>query len=74
VGINRLALSVLCRQSATLSVSDFVDFASDPAARDHARRKLIAKYFKPNEQIVLYAMLGIPVPSAVEIRNDANRQ
>lgn len=52
--------------------SDFVAFANDPAARDQARRLLIAKYFQPYERICLYELMGIPVPSEDEISRDAS--
>jgi putative restriction endonuclease len=52
--------------------SDFVAFARDPAARDQARRILIAKYFPPDERISLYTMLGMPVPKADEEEAAAN--
>jgi predicted restriction endonuclease len=40
-----------------------VAFLEDPANREKARHLLIAKYFRPSEQIALYEMIGLPVPS-----------
>jgi putative restriction endonuclease len=51
--------------------SDFVLFASDPACRDKARHLLIAKYFRPSEGIALYELIGLPIPSEVEIEQNA---
>jgi putative restriction endonuclease len=51
--------------------SDLVTFLEDPATREKARHLLIAKYFRPSEQIALYAMIGLPVPSRQEIEQDA---
>jgi putative restriction endonuclease len=50
--------------------SDFVAFANEPQCRDLARRVLIAKYFRPNERLALYALVGMPVPTDEEIRRD----
>jgi putative restriction endonuclease len=50
--------------------SDFVGFANDPAARDRARRILIATYFDAQEQVGLYTLFGMPVPPADEIARD----
>jgi len=43
--------------------SDLVAFMEDAANREKARHLLIAKYFRPSEQIALYEMIGLPVPS-----------
>jgi putative restriction endonuclease len=51
--------------------SDFFAVLKEPAWRDKARRVLIATYFQPGEQIALYELAGIPVPSAEEIKQDA---
>jgi putative restriction endonuclease len=51
--------------------SDFVHFASDPASRDRARHLLIAKYFPPSERIALYELIGLPIPSDIEIEQNA---
>ena len=51
--------------------SDLVRFLCDPASRDRARHLLIAKYFLPSEQIALYESLGMPVPSKIEIEQNA---
>ena len=51
--------------------SDLVAFLEDPATREKARHVLIAKYFRPSEQIALYAMIGLPVPSRQEIEQNA---
>ena len=51
--------------------SDFVLFANDPSCRDKARHLLIAKYFRPSEQIALYELIGLPIPSAIEIEQNA---
>jgi putative restriction endonuclease len=51
--------------------SDLIAFLEDPATREKARHLLIAKYFRPPEQIALYAMIGLPVPSRQEIEQNA---
>jgi putative restriction endonuclease len=51
--------------------SDFIAFATDPACRDRARHLLIAKYFRPSEQIALYELIGLPVPSEIQIEQNA---
>jgi len=51
--------------------SDLVAFLEDPANREKARRLLIAKYFRPSEQLALYEMIGLPVPSRQEIEQNA---
>ncbi len=50
---------------------EFVAFAAEPVAREQARRRLIAKYFEPQERIELYALVGLPTPSEDEIEADA---
>lgn len=51
--------------------SDFVCFVNDPVRRDRARHLLIAKYFRPSEQIALYELIGLPRPSEIEIEENA---
>jgi putative restriction endonuclease len=51
--------------------SDLVAFVEDRANRDKARHLLIARYFRPSEQIALYEMIGLPVPSQQEIERSA---
>jgi len=51
--------------------SDLVSFLDDSANREKARHLLIARYFRPSEQIALYAMIGLPVPSRQEIEQNA---
>ena len=51
--------------------SDLIGFLEDAANRDKARHLLIAKYFRPSEQIALYEMIGLPVPSRQEIEANA---
>lgn len=51
---------------------DLVTLAHDPVWREQARRVLIASYFPPEERLALYALLGMPVPSAAEIARDAD--
>jgi putative restriction endonuclease len=51
--------------------SDLVSFLEDPINREKARHVLIAKYFRPSEQIALYEMIGLPVPSRQEIEQNA---
>jgi hypothetical protein len=46
-------------------------FLEDPANRDRARHLLIAKYFRPSEQIALYEMSGLPIPGRQEIDRSA---
>jgi putative restriction endonuclease len=48
-----------------------VAFLEDPANRDRARHLLIAKYSRPSEQIALFEMIGLPVPSRREIEENA---
>lgn len=50
---------------------DLVAFLEDPANRDKARHLLIAKYFRPSEQVALYEMIGLPLPSRQEIERNA---
>ena len=52
--------------------SDFLAAMNDPAWRDQARHRLIAKYFKdPAERIALYELAGIPVPPDEVIEREA---
>jgi putative restriction endonuclease len=46
-------------------------FANDPQWRDKARRLLVAKYFRPNERVALYCLLGLPIPTGDEVTRDA---
>ena len=39
----------------------------DPRFRQEARRRIVATYFPPDEQVALYAALGMPVPSSEEL-------
>jgi putative restriction endonuclease len=39
----------------------------DPRFRQEARRRIVATYFPPAEQVALYAALGMPVPSSDEL-------
>ena len=39
----------------------------DPRFRQAARRRIVATYFPPDEQVALYAALGMPVPSSDEL-------
>ena len=44
-----------------------------PAWRQEARKRMVASYFPPDEQVALYAALGMPVPSSdelAEVRED----
>jgi len=50
--------------------SDFVAFLEDPANREKTRHVLIAKFFRPSEQIALYETIGLPVPSRQEIEQN----
>lgn len=50
---------------------DLLCFLKDPASRDMARHLLIAKYFRPSEQIALYESIGLRVPSTIEIEQNA---
>jgi putative restriction endonuclease len=52
---------------------DFRAVLLDPAARAELRRILIATYFEPGERLALYDLVGIPVPSADAVREDAAR-
>ncbi len=38
-----------------------------PAWRQEARRRVVATYFPPEEQVALYAALGMPVPTSDEL-------
>jgi putative restriction endonuclease len=51
--------------------SDLVTFFEDPANREKARHLLISKYFRPSEQIGLYEMTGLPIPSRQQIEQNA---
>lgn len=51
--------------------SDLIAFLEDPASREKARHLLIARYFRPSEQIALYELIGLPLPSRREIEQDA---
>ena len=45
----------------------------EPRFRQEARRRIVATYFPPAEQVALYAALGMPVPSSdalAEVRQD----
>ncbi len=45
----------------------------DPRFRQDARRRIVATYFPPAEQVALYAALGMPMPSSdelAEVRQD----
>ncbi len=50
---------------------DFLQFLRDPDTRERARRILIANYFMPSEQIALSEAVGLPVPSGVELEENA---
>ena len=39
----------------------------DPRYRQEARRRIVATYFPPDEQVALYAALGMPEPSSDEL-------
>ena len=39
----------------------------DPRFRQEARRRIVATYFPPDEQVALYAALGMPVPTSEEL-------
>ena len=39
----------------------------DPRFRPEARRRIVATYFPPDEQVALYAALGMPVPTSEEL-------
>lgn len=52
--------------------ADFLTLLRDKAARERARRILIATYFRPEERVALYTMLGMRIPSDDEIRRDKN--
>jgi hypothetical protein len=45
---------------------EFSACCRDPAWRDRARAILVAKYFKPDQRVRLYTLLGMPVPSEDE--------
>lgn len=51
--------------------TDLGAFLRDPANREKARHLLIAKYFRPSEQIALYEVIGLPVPARPEIEQHA---
>jgi len=53
-------------------VSDFLAFTRDPASREKARRILIATYFRPDERVALYTLVGLPVPDDTQFEKDAN--
>jgi putative restriction endonuclease len=39
----------------------------DPRFRQEARQRIVATYFPPDEQVALYAALGMPMPSSDEL-------
>jgi putative restriction endonuclease len=45
----------------------------DPIARVELRRVLIACYFEPDERAALYDLVGLPVPAADMVKEDAAR-
>jgi putative restriction endonuclease len=51
---------------------NFIECIQDSACREQARRILIATYFQPQEQIALYTLCGLPIPSEERIARDAN--
>lgn len=51
--------------------SDFLAFVKDPNCREKARRMLIAKYFRVEERLALYALVGLPIPTEDEVAKDA---
>ena len=51
--------------------SDLIAFLEDSANREKARHLLIARYFRPSEQIALYEMIGLPAPSRQQIEQNA---
>jgi putative restriction endonuclease len=63
--------STHCRQTHFAELTaDFVACARTPSWRERARRVLAATYFKPDEQVALFELLGLPVPSDWEIKRD----
>jgi putative restriction endonuclease len=51
-------------------VPDFRTRLDDPCWRDDARRTLIASYFEAGEQVALYALWDIPVPTEDQLERD----
>jgi putative restriction endonuclease len=52
--------------------ADFFACLFDASFRDHARRKLISRWFaEPSERAALYTMVGIPVPAAESQASDS---
>jgi putative restriction endonuclease len=52
---------------------DFHACLLDPAGRDELRRILIARHFEPGERAALYDLVGLPVPAADMVKEDAAR-
>ena len=52
---------------------DFLECLLDSAGRAELRRILIATYFEPGERLALYDLVGMPVPSADSVQEDAAR-
>lgn len=52
--------------------SDFLSFAKDPVSREKARRLLIATYFRVEERVALYTLVGLPSPTPDELVRDAS--
>lgn len=54
---------------------DFLASTANPAFRESARRTLIAqeRYFRPAERTALYSLVGLEVPDADTIREDAEQ-
>ena len=44
-----------------------LDRFRDPRFRQEARRRIVATFFPPEEQVALYAALGMPMPSSDEL-------
>jgi putative restriction endonuclease len=50
--------------------SDFVASANNPSWRDKARRVLVETYFQAAEKLALFELMGIPIPSSVDLAGD----
>jgi putative restriction endonuclease len=44
-----------------------------PAWRDSARRLLVASYFRPEEQLALFELMGMPVPTNSELKRELQK-
>jgi putative restriction endonuclease len=49
---------------------DFMAWAKTPSWREKARRILVQSYFPPEEQVALFELMCIPIPSNLELKRE----